>query len=174
MPVSLQDPKAVYDFIGQLSHNSADSSDIVYRVRHRESGQAYACKCISKHQAYGHYGGSCMRCALLPSAHLHNISWEVLLGSEEEGASAHWCPCVPATSSRCLGARWARADGVAGRRCLFRIGASAGAGWKHEAQMLARCADHANIVTLHEVIEDAHYVYIVMEECEGAGLSAQQ
>jgi serine/threonine protein kinase len=34
--------------------------------------------------------------------------------------------------------------------------------------MLARCADHANIVTLHEVIEDAHYVYIVMEECEGA------
>ncbi len=49
-----------------------------------------------------------------------------------------------------------------------RVGASAGAGWRHEAQMLARCAEHANIVSLHEVIEDAHYVYIVMEECEGA------
>ena len=49
-----------------------------------------------------------------------------------------------------------------------RIGASAGAGWKHEAQVLAKCADHANIVTLYEVLEDAHYVYIVMEECEGA------
>ena len=34
--------------------------------------------------------------------------------------------------------------------------------------MLARCAEHANIVSLHEVIEDAHYVYIIMEECEGA------
>lgn len=51
---------------------------------------------------------------------------------------------------------------------LYRIGASAGAGWKHEAQMLAKCADHPNIVTLHEVMEDAHYVYIFMEECEGA------
>ena len=49
-----------------------------------------------------------------------------------------------------------------------RIGASAGAGWRHEAQMLAKCADHPNIVTLHEVMEDAHYVYIFMEECEGA------
>ena len=47
------------------------------------------------------------------------------------------------------------------------VGASAGAGWKHEAQVLAKCADHANIVTLYEVLEDAHYVYIVMEECEG-------
>lgn len=57
---------------------------------------------------------------------------------------------------------------VNGRELLSRVGASAGAGWRHEAQMLARCADHANIVSLHEVIEDAHYVYIVMEECEGA------
>lgn len=54
------------------------------------------------------------------------------------------------------------------RDLLGRVGASAGAGWRHEAQMLARCADHANIVSLLEVIEDAHYVYIVMEECEGA------
>lgn len=48
-----------------------------------------------------------------------------------------------------------------------RVGANANAGWRHEAQVLARCADHANVVTLYEVIEDAHYVYIVMEECEG-------
>ena len=51
----------MYDFIGQLSHSSADSSDIVYRVRHKASGQAYACKRISKHQAYGTHGGSAMR-----------------------------------------------------------------------------------------------------------------
>ena len=50
---------------------------------------------------------------------------------------------------------------------MDRVGANAGAGWRHEAQMLARCAEHANIVSLHEVIEDAHYVYIIMEECEG-------
>ena len=60
-----------------------------------------------------------------------------------------------------------RVMGLSGVCGVARIGASAGAGWKHEAQMLAKCADHANIVTLHEVIEDAHYVYIVMEECEG-------
>jgi serine/threonine protein kinase len=47
------------------------------------------------------------------------------------------------------------------------VGADAGAGWRHEAQVLARCADHGNVVTLYEVIEDAHYVYIIMEECEG-------
>ena len=51
---------------------------------------------------------------------------------------------------------------------MDRVGANAGAGWRHEAQMLARCAEHANIVSLHKVIEDAHYVYIIMEECEGA------
>ena len=56
----------MYDFIGQLSHSSADSSDIVYRVRHKASGQAYACKRISKHQAYGTYGGSAMRYTLPP------------------------------------------------------------------------------------------------------------
>ena len=38
--------------------------------------------------------------------------------------------------------------------------------------MLAKCADHPNIVTLHEVMEDAHYVYIFMEECEGARSAA--
>ncbi|CAL5223476.1 g5999 [Coccomyxa viridis] len=53
--------------------------------------------------------------------------------------------------------------------CL-RVGANAGAGWTHEAQMLARCSAHPNIVTLHEVIEDTHYVYLVMEECEGGEL----
>ena len=40
--------------------------------------------------------------------------------------------------------------------------------------MLAKCADHPNIVTLHEVMEDAHYVYIFMEECEGARARARQ
>ena len=59
-----QDPKTHYEFLGQLSHNSADSSDIVYSVLHRASGQRYACKRISKHQAsYSDYGCSSMRCA---------------------------------------------------------------------------------------------------------------
>lgn len=59
----LQDPKTHYEFLGQLSHNSADSSDIVYSVLHRASGQRYACKRISKHQAsYSDYGCSTMRC----------------------------------------------------------------------------------------------------------------
>jgi hypothetical protein len=38
--------------------------------------------------------------------------------------------------------------------CACRVGANAGAGWKHEAQMLARCSAHPNIVSLFEVIED--------------------
>jgi hypothetical protein len=53
----------VYEFLHQLSHTSADSSDIVYRVRHHKSGEYYACKRISKHQS--DYGGSCTRCANL-------------------------------------------------------------------------------------------------------------
>ena len=52
-----------YDFLGQLSHNSADSSDIVYSVLHRQSGRRFACKRISKHQSsYGELGCSSMRC----------------------------------------------------------------------------------------------------------------
>ncbi|CAL8471619.1 g11161 [Coccomyxa elongata] len=109
IPWTRGDVKAEYEFLDKLSHTSADSSDVVYSVRHRKTGKRFACKRISKHQP--DYGGSCVR-----------------------------------------------------------VGASAGAGWRHEAQMLARCANHANIVSLHEVIEDAHYVYIVMEECEGGEL----
>ncbi|EIE21807.1 Pkinase-domain-containing protein [Coccomyxa subellipsoidea C-169] len=109
IPWTKGDVKAEYEFLDKLSHTSADSSDVVYSVRHRKTDKRFACKRISKHQP--DYGGSCKR-----------------------------------------------------------VGASAGAGWRHEAQMLARCAEHANIVSLHEVIEDAHYVYIVMEECEGGEL----
>ena len=55
----LQDPKAKYEFLDQLSHAGADSADIVYRVRHRKTNQRYACKRISKHQL--DYAGSCLR-----------------------------------------------------------------------------------------------------------------
>lgn len=33
---------------------------------------------------------------------------------------------------------------------------------------MARVCDHRNIVQLHEVYEDANYVYILMEPCLGA------
>ena len=55
----LQDPKAKYEFLDQLSHAGADSADIVYSVRHRKTNQRYACKRISKHQT--DYAGSCCR-----------------------------------------------------------------------------------------------------------------
>ena len=49
-----------------------------------------------------------------------------------------------------------------------RVGGDAGAGWRHEAEVMARVCDHRNIVQLHEVYEDANYVYILMEPCLGA------
>ena len=47
-----------------MSHTSADSSDVVYSVRHRKTNKRFACKRISKHQP--DYGGSCMRCVAHP------------------------------------------------------------------------------------------------------------
>ncbi len=55
----MQDVKAEYEFLDKLSHTSADSSDVVYSVRHRKTDKRFACKRISKHQP--DYGGSCMR-----------------------------------------------------------------------------------------------------------------
>lgn len=52
--------------------------------------------------------------------------------------------------------------------CMYRVGGDAGAGWRHEAEVMAKVCDHRNIVQLHEVYEDASYVYILMEPCLGA------
>ena len=53
------------------------------------------------------------------------------------------------------------------------MGANASAGWRHEAEVMARVCDHRNIVQLHEVFEDTNYVYIVMEPCLGARTRGQ-
>ena len=53
------------------------------------------------------------------------------------------------------------------------MGANAGVGWRHEAEVMARVCDHRNIVQLHEVFEDTNYVYIVMEPCLGAPTHGQ-
>ena len=74
----LQDPKAKYEFLEQLSHAGADSADIVYRVRHRKTNQLYACKRISKHQL--DYAGSCLRYDIL-LLRLVACSWPLAIAS---------------------------------------------------------------------------------------------
>ncbi|GMF21217.1 unnamed protein product [Phytophthora lilii] len=42
--------------------------------------------------------------------------------------------------------------------------------WEREVALLRRCASHPNVVALHDVMETAEYVYIIMELAEGGEL----